>query len=678
MARGTFDVQPETVSRTRIATVVALPLLLLLAALTIGDFFRLRASTAARFNQRIEDEAVQCADVMAARVRAVRQSVAFMTEFAREAARLGDREIEAVLAAHVRSHPDLLGAGIGFADGARPPLAFGPEPPSPLSRCATMPGSVGTQIRYAPVVVRSATTGALCLVNLLPGVASGSGTANPMTPIAPVPDSLKYLADVAGSPGMLWVGAAVHGTELDAGAAALTVLELINPETLLAAKLPAGSRATLALILDTTGWEAGGGGTVVLEAAAADGTVVAQGRRIEVPMATAAIGAVGRAAGDKGSATGPVSVRLDGISYLIATSEIPFPVGETHLRPLRVAFLAPVPDLLREVYRELSDRVFFGVVVVTLIVVFATAIGPTLLAPLRRLARSKDRLELHTHERDKSRVPSVSEALRDAQSPLAEAAADLSVLANAEISGSTDNTIARSIQSALLTTVFPKRPEFDLFAQTAPALRVGGDCYDFFPTGPQTLGVMIADVAGKGFAAAMFMSATRTLIREVVSQGMPSPAAVLGRVNKMLLATSPEMLFVTTFLGNYNIKTGVLTYASAGHPPPLIFSGDSRTSRRLARATGTVMGAIDNVRYEDREALLAKGERLVLYTDGVSEARAKTSREFFGEHGLAELCARHPELRAEFLCHEIIAEIERMEGDARSDDATVLVLRRLM
>ena len=159
-----------------------------------------------------------------------------------------------------------------------------------------------------------------------------------------------------------------------------------------------------------------------------------------------------------------------------------------------------------------------------------------------------------------------------------------------------------------------------------PAKMVGGDFYDFFMIDDRHLGLVIADVSGKGVPAALFMMVSSVLIRHTAA-GQYSPAKILQSVNHQICARNPEEMFVTVWLGILDIATGKLTAANAGHEYPMI-KGAGKSFEMLKDRHGLVIGAMDGVRYKDYEIVLEPGAKLFVYTDGVSEAADRNLNQF--------------------------------------------------
>ena len=202
----------------------------------------------------------------------------------------------------------------------------------------------------------------------------------------------------------------------------------------------------------------------------------------------------------------------------------------------------------------------------------------------------------------------------------------------------TELSVAADIQLDMLPTrfpAFPDRNEFDLYAVMDPAKEVGGDFYDFFLIDDDHLGLVIADVSGKGVPASLFMVISKTLIKNVAISGRyDSPADILKDVNDRLCEGNEENMFVTAWLGILTISTGELVSASAGHEYPVFYRANH--GFELGRDLhGMAMGAMEGMKYRNTHWHLEPGDMLFVYTDGVPEAN-NSSEELFGVERMLE------------------------------------------
>ncbi|HYN10330.1 MAG TPA: SpoIIE family protein phosphatase [Vicinamibacterales bacterium] len=258
-------------------------------------------------------------------------------------------------------------------------------------------------------------------------------------------------------------------------------------------------------------------------------------------------------------------------------------------------------------------------------------------------------------------------ALRVRNVALAEEAAARKVL-DRELS------LAHDIQMAMLPRQQLERPEIDLAARLTPARSVGGDLYDFAVDGDR-LWFIIADVSGKGVAAALYMAVAKTLFRASVRPDL-GPADVLSRMNRELCRDNDQIVFVTAAVGHLSLTTGEVALGDAGHNPVLIVGPDGR-SRTPKVPKCMALGVVADTPYTDGHFMLAAGEALVLYTDGATDARDRGG-DMFDLDRLTNVIERCGGKSAE----EIVAGISDAVGTFAAgappeDDLTLLVIRFL-
>lgn len=236
-------------------------------------------------------------------------------------------------------------------------------------------------------------------------------------------------------------------------------------------------------------------------------------------------------------------------------------------------------------------------------------------------------------------------------------------------------SIGQRIQLSLLPASFPSVSGWEVAAIYRAARQVGGDFYDFIevPEAPGAINLVIGDVTGKGVPAALLMASTRAVLR-ASSAGGPAPSVVLARTNQHLLRDRRAGLFVTALYATLDTTSGQLTFASGGHDPPLWVRAGRRSQLLTTRAT--ILGAFGEIDLEDRRLVLAPGDRFVLYTDGVTEARDRRGR-LFGERRLRAIATANGDLSAEATAQAVLGAVMRFAGDVPlPDDLTLLVVKR--
>jgi serine phosphatase RsbU (regulator of sigma subunit) len=239
-----------------------------------------------------------------------------------------------------------------------------------------------------------------------------------------------------------------------------------------------------------------------------------------------------------------------------------------------------------------------------------------------------------------------------------------------------DLEIGREIQRSLLPQSLPAIPGWEFAVYYQAARQVGGDFYDFLPLPgtPDRIGLVIADAAGKGVPAALFMTLSRTTIR-AAALSHPSPAAALGKANELILNDSHSTLFVTACYATLETGSGRLVFSNAGHNRPLWYRAATGAFEELV-ARGIVLGSFARIELEEREIDFAPGDLLVLYTDGVTEAM-NAERQPFGEERLrAAVAATAGGSAQEVVAAIVDAANSFADNLPQSDDCTLLVVKR--
>jgi sigma-B regulation protein RsbU (phosphoserine phosphatase) len=222
---------------------------------------------------------------------------------------------------------------------------------------------------------------------------------------------------------------------------------------------------------------------------------------------------------------------------------------------------------------------------------------------------------------------------------------------------------ARAIQEALLPKSSPYIPGFAVSGLSIPAGAVGGDWYDFISFDDGCWGLVLADVSGKGTAAALLMSATRGMLRSL-AQTCSGPGEVLTRLNRLLVEDFPSGKFVTMLLAVLNPSTRELTFSSAGHLRPLLV--DDQGARFLDSERGMPLG-LGTGEFSESRVQLSKGSRLVFYSDGITEATGQSDEEYGAER------MRDHVLQPGACAESILANVRAFaNGEGLHDDATVI------
>ncbi|MDQ5852419.1 MAG: SpoIIE family protein phosphatase, partial [Chloroflexota bacterium] len=233
--------------------------------------------------------------------------------------------------------------------------------------------------------------------------------------------------------------------------------------------------------------------------------------------------------------------------------------------------------------------------------------------------------------------------------------------------------VARLIQQTLLPKAIPAIPNWQIAAYYQPAREVGGDFYDFLSLPDGRVGIVVGDVTDKGVPAALVMATTRSILRGA-AQRQSSPGEVLARVNELLHPDIPPNMFVTCLYAILDPATGYMLYANAGHDLP--YRRHAGGAEEL-RARGMPLGLMPGMHYEEKEAVLAPGDLVVFYSDGLVEAH-NPQRDMFGFPRLQELVAAYPARNGTTMIDYLMAELARFTGPdwEQEDDITMVTLER--
>lgn len=235
--------------------------------------------------------------------------------------------------------------------------------------------------------------------------------------------------------------------------------------------------------------------------------------------------------------------------------------------------------------------------------------------------------------------------------------------------------LARRIQRSFLLSQFPSRPRVEVFATNVSSKEASGDFYDVVTPDDDTLLLAVADVSGKGVPAALLASMLQASLRTQAGT-VSSPAAMLDSCNRLACQRNSTGQFATFFLASLHEPTLTLRFTNGGHNFPVLLRADG--TRVLLEKGGLVVGMLEGMPYEEESLVLAEGDRLVIYTDGVTEA-ANATGEMFEEERLYALLESAPRtLSAEQLVQRVIGGVRDFLGETEAgDDITVLALRVL-
>jgi serine phosphatase RsbU (regulator of sigma subunit)/anti-sigma regulatory factor (Ser/Thr protein kinase) len=325
---------------------------------------------------------------------------------------------------------------------------------------------------------------------------------------------------------------------------------------------------------------------------------------------------------------------------------------------------------------------------IIIILIISLLFSRTLTRPLKTLGRYTEELsrrdftssdsfsfldELLSVARRGDEVGELAQAFQRMETELETSIENLKKTTSAKERMESELNIGREIQMSMIPLTFPAFPdrkEFSLYATLRPAREVGGDFYDFFFIDEDRICLCIGDVSGKGVPSALFMAVTRTLIKSRATDDF-STANIITHVNDELSRDNKAYMFVTIFIGILDIKTGELVYTNAGHNPPYLLRGHG-SIERLDQRHGPVIGAMDGLAYKEGKTNLTKGDTLLLYTDGITEAM-DSARNLFSEKRLEKLLSSQEFDSVEEVVQSTVTEVKKFEeGMDQTDDITVL------
>jgi sigma-B regulation protein RsbU (phosphoserine phosphatase) len=238
-----------------------------------------------------------------------------------------------------------------------------------------------------------------------------------------------------------------------------------------------------------------------------------------------------------------------------------------------------------------------------------------------------------------------------------------------------DLSTAARIQQAILPQIFPAFPhrkEFSVYAEMHPAKDIGGDFYDFFFIDDRHLGFVIGDVSGKGIPAAIYMAVARTMIKGIASQ-LLDPAECLAKVNSMLVPESDAAMFVTVFYGVLDTTNGLIRYCNGGHNQPYVIQHGGPVVP-LESTPGILLGKFDPFIFASKDLQCNPGDRILLYTDGVTEAFDENQKLYMEERLMHYLETHRPDTLEKLVRGTIVDVLKYIGKATQADDITVLSL----
>jgi sigma-B regulation protein RsbU (phosphoserine phosphatase) len=357
----------------------------------------------------------------------------------------------------------------------------------------------------------------------------------------------------------------------------------------------------------------------------------------------------------------------------------------THIESTDWTFVIVYPrdEILKPLEILRNKIMLFAGLVILLVITIILGLSNRVTMPIRRLVKQADDYarghfsEKINEDIGPSEIQNLSSALNKLGDSITEQIENVRQTTAQKEGYRQELLIAADIQQSILPQKNPPFPEIidrlDLFGINRAAREVGGDFFDYFDIPGGRIGFVIADVSDKGAPSSIFMAMTRILIREIAERGL-HPAEILRRANYMLAKDNSSAMFVTAIYGDYDPDSGKLRLASAGHNPPLIIN--SGGIREIKLPVSLPLGALQNIQFEQAEIVLAIGETLFLYTDGITEAFC--GEKAYGMDRLAATISKRTWDSAQSLAETILEDIDRFcPPEEQADDITMVVLRNV-
>lgn len=384
----------------------------------------------------------------------------------------------------------------------------------------------------------------------------------------------------------------------------------------------------------------------------------------------------------------PVATTKWAVLIVLSVESVTQPVRPTeHAIMKETSFAGKQVDA--RINRSLLSITGIFVVLIVAVFIIAFVVAQRIVAPILTLqhgakAVGDGKLDYSLDVRTGDEIEDLANSFNKMAGDLKEYIRNLTEVTAARERIESELRVATEIQTSLLPKTFPPfpdRPEFDIYALMDPAKEVGGDFYDFFFIDNKHFCLLIGDVSDKGVPAALFMMVTKTLLKTEACRadlaGKPifstSPEEILFNVNNYLYPDNRSLMFTTVFIAILNTETGELCYSNAGHNPPLLFTDGK--AEFIPLPSGFVLSAMPNTKYTSETLLLKEDDIILLYTDGVTEAK-NISSELFGEGSLLKNFTIHAVSNVDEIIMDIRSVVRDFSvGAPQSDDITMLALK---
>ncbi|MCP4179354.1 MAG: PP2C family protein-serine/threonine phosphatase [bacterium] len=386
--------------------------------------------------------------------------------------------------------------------------------------------------------------------------------------------------------------------------------------------------------------------------------------------------------------SGIKQIKLNGDNYLVIFDSLPINKWNITLFVKYSSLYSPVYNV-KYFFNKISHKFFiyfivsFSILLIAGLIISFVIFKKLFIIPVERLRNNvkllgKGKFKLKIKEGGTKEIFDLTQSFNNLGLQLDKFTENLKKEVKSRQSIETELKIAGEIQNSVLPDITDefKRNEFELYAKLISAKEMSGDFYDFFFVTEKELAIVLADVSGKGITAAFFMSMSKAIIKERCLKTKPglNPGKILDYVNKTLCRDNDSSMFLTMYLGVYNIETGKLRYANAGHHEFIYMSSTGKTEPS-GILNNLAIGLHNGAEYKNASVVLKPGSSVIFYTDGITEAPDTENNEY-GNEKLEKLLSKKCNLEISDLGDAVIDDVLEYQNGDKFDDITLLILKR--
>lgn len=344
----------------------------------------------------------------------------------------------------------------------------------------------------------------------------------------------------------------------------------------------------------------------------------------------------------------------------------------------RVIIVIPANELFNDLNIIFRDNVIVGIVGIILILLIIVIIIRRTLSPLSHIVKSFQKFSFGERGKrsKKNEIELLTDSLKELQHQYGTYIKEQDQIRKDKRKYEKDLKSAKAIQRTIIPqdySLLEKHKEIDLFAFLQPAESIGGDLYDYFFIDANHILITMGDVSGKGIPAALFMAVAHTMIKSKATS-LTTSMYIVDVVNKALSKENSNQHFLTLFLGILDVETGILDYCNAAHNYPYVLKNNKEV-KQLEQTHGLPIGVYSNKSYKSNTILLAKGDTLLLYTDGVTDCKNESGK-FYGQDRLTKFLKNTTEESPQKLIDQIMEDLMNFKGKSKqADDISLLAVK---